>query len=101
MLYEVITADIQTYRDVDVVLTTRECGRLLKRLGIHLPDMEPGTADPLIGQYTGAATIFGRTGGVMEAAIRTAYELLTGTSLEKLVITSYSIHYTKLYEALF
>jgi iron only hydrogenase large subunit-like protein len=41
-------------------------------------------ADPLIGKYTGAATIFGRTGGVMEAALRTAYELITGTPLEKL-----------------
>ncbi len=73
-----------TFQDVDYVLTTRECGKLLKTLGIDLREMPEEEADPLIGKYTGAATIFGRTGGVMEAALRTAYELITGTPLEKL-----------------
>ena len=72
------------YRDVDIVLTTREAARLIKARGVDLAAMEEGTADPLIGQYTGAATIFGRTGGVMEAALRTAYELITGQGLPKL-----------------
>ncbi|WP_348981341.1 [FeFe] hydrogenase, group A [Salidesulfovibrio onnuriiensis] len=72
------------YQDVDVVLTTRECARLFKALNVDLPSMPDSEADPLIGKYTGAATIFGRTGGVMEAALRTAYELVTGQALEKL-----------------
>ncbi|WP_353640742.1 [FeFe] hydrogenase, group A [Desulfonauticus submarinus] len=72
------------FQDVDYVLTTRECAKLLKILGIDLKKMPEEEADPLIGKYTGAATIFGRTGGVMEAALRTAYELITGTPLEKL-----------------
>ncbi len=76
------------YRDVDVVLTTREAARLLKAAGVDLAAMQDGAADPLIGQYTGAATIFGRTGGVMEAALRTAYELITGQGLPKLEFES-------------
>ena len=66
-------------RDVDAVLTTRELGRLIKRSGINwnkLPDEE---FDPdLLGDYSGAGVIFGVTGGVMEAALRTAYFALTG-----------------------
>ncbi len=76
------------YKDVDVVLTTREAARLLKAAGVDLAAMQEGKADPLIGQYTGAATIFGRTGGVMEAALRTAYELITGQGLPKLEFES-------------
>jgi iron-only hydrogenase group A len=71
-------------QDVDIVLTTREAGKLLKTLHVDLTAMPDADADPLIGDYTGAATIFGRTGGVMEAALRTAYELLTGTALPNL-----------------
>ncbi|MGD8720132.1 MAG: [FeFe] hydrogenase, group A [Candidatus Zixiibacteriota bacterium] len=66
------------FRDVDLVLTTRELARLLKMAGIDLKDMPEEDADPLLGAYTGAAPIFGRTGGVMEAALRTAVVLLTG-----------------------
>lgn len=73
-----------SFPDVDFVLTTRELGRLLKMAGIDLASLPEEAADPLLGSYTGAATIFGRTGGVMEAALRTAYELLTGTPLEAL-----------------
>jgi iron-only hydrogenase group A len=71
------------YQDVDYVLTTREFVRMLNQAGIDLkllPDSEPSD---LMGKYTGAATIFGATGGVMEAALRTAYELATGKTLEK------------------
>lgn len=60
--------------EVDVVLTTRELASLLKREGIWLPDLEAGTFDnPWMGVATGAAEIFGTTGGVMEAALRTVY----------------------------
>jgi iron-only hydrogenase group A len=70
------------YQDVDVSLTTRELARMIKQAGIDfaaLPDEEP---DHLLGDYTGAATIFGATGGVMEAALRTAYNLITGGKLK-------------------
>lgn len=69
--------------DVDIAITTRELARLIKRLGIdfnRLPD--EGFDDPL-GESTGAAVIFGATGGVMEAALRTAVEKLTGEELAK------------------
>ena len=69
------------YQDVDTVLTTRELARMIKQAGIaftSLPDEEP---DHLLGDYTGAGTIFGVTGGVMEAALRTAHKLVTGHDL--------------------
>ncbi len=69
--------------DVDAVLTTRELGKLIKRSGINftrLPDEEFDT--DLVGQYTGAGVIFGVTGGVMEAAVRTAHFVLTGKEIE-------------------
>ncbi|MCX7635981.1 MAG: iron hydrogenase small subunit, partial [Syntrophales bacterium] len=75
------------YRDVDVVLTTRELARMIREAGIdfaNLPDEEP---DPPMGEYTGAATIFGTTGGVMEAALRTAYAIVAGEKLADLNIT--------------
>ena len=70
-------------KDVDAVLTTRELGRLIKRSGINfakLPDEEFDM--DIIGDYTGAGVIFGVTGGVMEAALRTAYFALTGKEHE-------------------
>lgn len=70
------------YADIDYVLTTRETAKLLKLLDIDLAEQKDGDADALLGAYTGAATIFGRTGGVMTAALRTAYELLTGKELD-------------------
>ncbi len=66
-------------KDVDAVLTTRELGKLIKRSGINfakLPDEE--FDNDIVGDYTGAGIIFGVTGGVMEAALRTAYFWLTG-----------------------
>ncbi|MBR2906710.1 MAG: [Clostridia bacterium] len=69
--------------DVDAVLTTRELGKLIKRSGINfvkLPDEE--FDNDVIGEYTGAGVIFGVTGGVMEAALRTAHYVLTGKEHE-------------------
>lgn len=71
-----------TYQDTDVVLTTRDLARLLKKKGIDLRTVEPATEqDNPLAEYTGAGTIFGVTGGVMEAALRTAYFVLTGEEL--------------------
>ncbi|MDD5010687.1 MAG: NADH-dependent [FeFe] hydrogenase, group A6 [Phycisphaerae bacterium] len=64
--------------DVDYVLTTRELAQLFRRYGLELGAMTPETADTPFGERTSAGKIFGATGGVMEAAIRTAYFLLTG-----------------------
>jgi iron only hydrogenase large subunit-like protein len=74
----------EIYKDVDLVLTTRELSRLLKMAGIDLAKMPAEKADSLLGKYTGAAPIFGRTGGVMEAALRTAITLLTDQPPSKL-----------------
>ncbi|MDI6711248.1 MAG: [FeFe] hydrogenase, group A [Bacillota bacterium] len=65
-------------RDVDVVLTTRELARMLKQRGIDLTRLPEEDYDPLMGKCTGGAIIFGATGGVMEAAVRTAYFFITG-----------------------
>lgn len=77
------------YKDVDYVLTTRELARMIRQAGVNfntLPDMK---YDSIMGESTGAAVIFGATGGVMEAALRTAYELVTGREVpfENLNIT--------------
>jgi len=75
------TAD---YVDVDAVLTTRECGRLIKMFGVDWDELEDDKFDEdLLGDYTGAAVIFGATGGVMEAALRTVKQKLDGKKLEK------------------
>ncbi len=66
------------YRDVDYVLTTRELAILIKQAGLDFKKLEPAKFDSLMGESSGAAVIFGATGGVMEAALRTAYELVTG-----------------------
>ena len=74
-------------QDVDISITTRELARMIKQAGIdlvHLPDEE---ADSPLGPYTGAGTIFGATGGVMEAALRTAYTLITGEELKDVNFT--------------
>lgn len=76
-------ANKEGLKDVDAVLTTRELGKLIKRSGIdfvHLPDEE--FDQDLLGEYTGAGVIFGVTGGVMEAALRTAYHMVTGEEHE-------------------
>ena len=68
--------------DVDYSISTRELAKLIKQANINLPTLEKGTMDNPLGDYTGAAVIFGRTGGVIEAATRTAYEWITNTTLE-------------------
>lgn len=70
------------YRDIDVVLTTRELARMFKVNGLDISELEPEDYDSIIGHGTGAATIFGTSGGVMEAALRTVYEVVTGEELE-------------------
>lgn len=69
------------YQDVDIVLTTRELARLIRRYGIDFNNIPESLADDPIGEYAGAGTIFGNTGGVMEAALRTAYFGITGKDL--------------------
>ncbi|NBB83951.1 MAG: 2Fe-2S iron-sulfur cluster binding domain-containing protein, partial [Alphaproteobacteria bacterium] len=71
-------------RDVDIVLTTRELGQMLARAGIDPTLCPDGDFDPLFGDETGSGIIFGTTGGVMESALRTAVELLTGAPVERL-----------------
>ena len=76
-------------RDVDAVLTTRELARLIKRSGINWDKLPEEEFDQdLLGDYTGAAVIFGVTGGVMEAALRTAYHALTGKEANLLAFTA-------------
>ena len=70
--------------DVDIVLTTREAGRMIKEAGIDFANLPDGDFDEPLGISTGAGVIFGATGGVMEAALRTAYELVTGKTLKKI-----------------
>lgn len=74
------------YKDVDVVLTTRELAYLIKEMNIDFKNIIEDKFDDILGDYTGAATIFGVTGGVMEAAIRTGYELITKESIPKIDI---------------
>ena len=72
------------FPDVDAVITTRELARMIKTAGIDFVNLPDASFDRLLGDSTGAAVIFGATGGVMEAALRTGYEVLTGKTLEKL-----------------
>ncbi|MDQ2085471.1 NADH-dependent [FeFe] hydrogenase, group A6 [Herbivorax sp. ANBcel31] len=70
------------YTDVDVVLTTRELAKMIKEAGIDFIDLPERHFDNPMGEATGAGVIFGATGGVMEAALRTVAEVLTGESVE-------------------
>ncbi len=74
--------NVNDMRPVDYVLTTREWAILLKKRNIDLPNLPPSEPDSL-GLYSGAAAIYGASGGVMESALRTAYYKLTGEELEK------------------
>ena len=67
--------------DTDYVLTTQEFAQMIKSAGLDLKNLEPEQADSPFGQYTGAATIFGASGGVAEAAVRTAYYMVTGENI--------------------
>ncbi|MEG0901647.1 MAG: NADH-dependent [FeFe] hydrogenase, group A6, partial [Clostridia bacterium] len=74
--------------DVDMVITTRELARMIKETGIDFANLPDEDFDSLMGQSTGAGVIFGATGGVMEAALRTAYEVLTGETLADVNFTA-------------
>lgn len=74
------------YKDIDVALTTRELARMIKQSGVDFLNLPDGESDSILGEYSGAGTIFGATGGVMEAAVRTAYFYATGKKLEKVEI---------------
>jgi iron-only hydrogenase group A len=76
------------FYDVDYVLTTRELARMFKESGIQFSHLPSEKFDNPLGESTGAAVIFGATGGVMEAAVRTAYEVVTGTPLENINLTA-------------
>lgn len=75
------------YQDVDISFTTRELAKLIKQAGIDFTALEDEKADSPLGEYTGAGTIFGATGGVMEAAVRTAYKVITGSEMADLNLT--------------
>jgi len=81
--FEVTRPEMQNggVRNVDAVLTTRELGRMVREAGLGFPTLPDGRFDNPMGQSTGAADVFGVTGGVMEAALRTVYELVTGRPL--------------------
>lgn len=70
-------------RDVDFSISTRELGAFIKQANIDLNNLEDGEFDAPLGESTGAGVIFGATGGVIEAAVRTAYEIHTGKKLER------------------
>ncbi|MEG0856790.1 MAG: ferredoxin hydrogenase [Terrisporobacter sp.] len=71
-------------RNIDAVITTRELAKLIKDAKIDFVNLEDSEADPAMGEYTGAGAIFGATGGVMEAALRTAKDFLEGEYLENI-----------------
>lgn len=72
------------YPDVDVVLTTRELAKMIKQAGLDFVNLPNEDFDEVLGESTGAGVIFGATGGVMEAALRTVAEVVTGKELEKI-----------------
>jgi len=76
------------FRDLDATINTRELAYMIKKKNINFYAMKDETADPLLGQSTGAATIFGVTGGVMEAALRFAYEAVSGRKLTSVDLTA-------------
>ncbi len=79
--YEIVRANemySSGHQDIDVSITTRELARMINQAGIEFSSLPDEMADSPLGRYTGAATIFGETGGVMEAALRTANYLVTG-----------------------
>lgn len=75
------------FQDVDISITVEELARMIRTAGIHFDDLEDQEFDAPFGLGSGAGQIFGSTGGVMEAALRTVYEILTGKTLEKLEFT--------------
>jgi NADP-reducing hydrogenase subunit HndD len=83
--YEITRSDemfASGLQDIDVSITTRELSRMIKQAGIDFANLPDEECDSILGDYSGAGVIFGATGGVMEAALRTAYHLVTGEKLE-------------------
>lgn len=76
--------EVNGLRDVDAVLTTRELGKMIKQARIKFLELPDEKFDEVFGEYTGAGVIFGATGGVMEAALRTVADVLTGEDLENI-----------------
>ena len=74
--------EVNGLREIDATITTRELAKLIKDAKINFAQLEDGEVDPAMGEYTGAGTIFGATGGVMEAAIRSAKEFAEKKELE-------------------
>lgn len=74
-------------RDVDIVITTQELGKMIKESGIRFTELAPESMDMPLGFHTGAGVIFGNSGGVSEAVLRYAYEKVTGSHLEKVDFT--------------
>lgn len=74
--------------ETDYVLTTQEFVKLIESAGIDFKNIEPEEADSPFGSYTGAGTIFGASGGVAEAAVRTAYNIITGENLKSVDIVA-------------
>ncbi len=68
--------------DVDIVISTRELGHMLREIGVNFESVKESDFDDFMGESSGAGTIFGVTGGVLEATLRTAYEWITGETLE-------------------
>ncbi len=84
--YEITRSDemfASGHQDIDYSITTRELARMIKQAGIDFVNLPDSDVDSLLGEYTGAGTIFGVTGGVMEAALRSAYYLITKEDLEQ------------------
>jgi iron-only hydrogenase group A len=85
--YEITRSDemfASGHQDIDVSLTTRELARMIKQAGIDFASLPDEESDQILGEYSGAGTIFGVTGGVMEAALRTAYDYVTGGKLKNI-----------------
>lgn len=76
--------EVDGNRDVDAVITTRELARMIKQRDMDFANLEDSNFDDPMGEATGAAAIFGTTGGVMEAALRTAADVLTGEDLKEI-----------------
>ncbi len=76
--------EVDGLRDVDAVITTRELAKMIKQAGINYNQLPDENFDKILGEYTGAGVIFGATGGVMEAALRTVVDVLSGEDLDKI-----------------
>ena len=84
--YEITRSDEMSasgYQDIDIVMTTRELALMIKQAGIDFMNLPDEESDTILGEYAGAGVIFGSTGGVMEAALRTANYFITGEELKK------------------